>query len=122
LIREKQKDADATYAAMLKKDSGAICWSKSAEEIERLIRGCTPWPSAYTMLHGKTLKIWDADVLSEEADVPCGTIWRVEKDRMIVRTGKGSLGIRRVQQEGKKQMDTAAFLRGYPQKAGEHFD
>ena len=60
---EKQPAESSTdYARMLKKEDGQIDWNKSAAELERLIRGLNPWPSAYTHLDGKTLKIWMADV------------------------------------------------------------
>jgi methionyl-tRNA formyltransferase len=121
LVREKQDDSQATSAPQLRKETGLIHWNRPAIEIERLIRGLNPWPSAYTMLDQKVLKIWDAQVWQEEADVLCGTIWDVRKNGMAVQTGQGSLWIRRVQLEGKKQMDAAAFLRGYPRKPGDRF-
>ena len=58
---EKQsKESPTAYAKMLTKDMGAIDWKKDAVSVERLIRGLNPWPSAYTHIHGKTLKIWRA--------------------------------------------------------------
>ena len=94
---------------------GLIDWNKTAVEIERLIRGLNPWPSAFTKLNGKTLKIWEADVLTEEEagkKVLPGMILKAEKDRLFVGTGEGVLAVRMLQLEGKKRMDTAAFLRG----------
>ena len=94
---------------------GLIDWNKTAVEIERLIRGLNPWPSAFTKLNGKTLKIWEADVLTEEEageKVLPGMILKAEKDQLFVGTGEGVLAVRMLQLEGKKRMDTAAFLRG----------
>ena len=59
----KQNDEESSYVKMLTKSMGHIDFSKSADEIERLIRGLNSWPSAYTYIHGKMLKIWDADVV-----------------------------------------------------------
>ena len=91
-------------------------------EIERLIRGLNPWPSAYTKFEGKTLKIWSADVEEDAAGRPSpetfGQVVCVGKDAFSVQTGKGLLTIRELQLEGKKRMDTAAFLRGYPVETG----
>ncbi len=113
LIREKQNDEQSNYAKMLSKSLGKIDFSKSAKEIERLIRGLNPWPSAYTSLNGKTLKIWDADVLEKEFEGEVGEIVEVTKDALIVKTGENALLIYELQLEGKKRMDTGAFLRGY---------
>ena len=57
-----QDDDKSTYAGKITKELGHIDFTKSAEEIERLIRGLNPWPSAFTYLDEKVLKIWDADV------------------------------------------------------------
>ena len=69
-----QDDSQATYTRMIRKSDGEIDFSKSARQIECLIRGMNPWPSAYTTLDGKTLKIWEADALTqEEYQVQTGT-------------------------------------------------
>ncbi len=111
--RIKQKDEESNYARMLDKSTGLIDFNRSAEEIERLIRGLNPWPSAYTYLDGKTLKIWDAEVITAEAAGTPGEITAVTKDSILVKTAKGSLAVREVQLEGKKRMSVDAFLRGY---------
>ncbi len=112
LTRTKQNDEDSCYAKMLDKKLGDIDFSKSAEEIERLIRGLNPWPSAYTKINGKNLKIWEAKVLYEDYEGECGQIVSVGKNQMIVKTGNGALDIKNLQIEGKKAMDIADFLRG----------
>lgn len=108
---EKQNDEDSTYAKMINKQMGKVQWNQSAVTIERLIRGLNPWPSAYTKLKDKTLKIWKAKVLEDREGTP-GEIIEVTKDSFIVATGKGSLAIEELQLEGKKRMETDAFLRG----------
>src|SRR5699024_6841671 len=65
VVPEKQPEESTTeYARMIKKEDGKIDWSRNAAEIERLIRGMNPWPSAYTKLNGKTVKIWKARVMA----------------------------------------------------------
>ena len=99
---------------------GEIDWTKSAVEIERLIRGLNSWPSAYTYLHGKTLKIWDADVAQSDArqeetalsKTAPGTVTAVKKDCFYVQTGDGQLKVNEVQLQGKKRMSVQAFLLG----------
>ena len=117
-----QTDEGTCYAKMLKKSLGDIDWTMDAAAIERLIRGLNPWPSAYTCLHGKTLKIWDGDVLEREYGVEPGTVAEVAKDRLVVQTGQGSLAIRSLQLEGKKRMDAGDFLRGYAVEAGTRLE
>lgn len=113
-----QTDEGSCYAKMLKKSLGDIDWTMDGAAIERLIRGLNPWPSAYTSLHGKTLKIWDADVTDREYGVKPGTVAEVSKDQLIIQTGKGSLSVRSLQLEGKKRMDIQDFLRGYSLEKG----
>jgi len=118
LVRTPQDDTQATYVRKISKTLGDIDWSMPAREIERLIRGLNPWPSAYTHWNGKLLKIWEADVLEEsEAGTP-GQVTEASGDVLKVQTGDGVLRINCLQLEGKKRMDTAAFLRGYPVEKG----
>lgn len=116
---EKQGESPTAYASMLTREMGQIDWSKDAVSIERLIRGLNPWPSAYTKLHGKTLKIWAGDVLRTDVSKGrCGEILEIRKDSIVVQTGDGILSIRELQMEGKKRMDAGAFLRGYKIETG----
>ena len=108
----KQNDDEANYAILIKKSMGKIDFNDEAVVIERLIRGMNPWPSAYTSFNGKTLKIWDADVIEKEYDGVPGEIVEIDKDSFVIKTGKGALKILSLQLEGKKRMDTDAFLRG----------
>lgn len=108
----KQDDSKSNYAKMLDKNLGKIDFTKKAVEIERLIRGLNPWPSAYTKLNGKTLKIWDADILEGENETP-GKIVNITKDQIWISTGEGILAVNELQLEGKKRMNTEDFLRGY---------
>ena len=119
-VREKQPEESTTpYAKMIDKKMGEVDWKKSAKEIEQLIRGLNPWPSAYTKVHGKTLKLWKAKVLLETSQMKPGQIVKVTKDSLAVQTGQGMLEIQELQLEGKKRMDTSSFLRGYALAEGE---
>lgn len=127
---EKQPEESPTpYAAMLNKKDGAVDWSKPAAEIECLIRGLNPWPSAYTRYRGKTLKLWAAKVEDAEKEEQDGTPVQMQpgmavlvtKNALKIQTGKGLLSITELQPEGKKRMPVDAFLRGYPVEMGEIF-
>ena len=117
---EKQGDSPTAYAKMLDKHMGKIDWKMSAKEIERLIRGLNPWPSAYTRWNenDKGMKIWEAEVAEGQTDKAAGTVVEVAKDGFFVQTGDGLLKITALQIPGKKRMDAAAFLRGYQMETG----
>ena len=108
-----QDNSQATHTGKIKKELGSIDWSADAEVIERLIRGLNPWPSAYTRLEDKNLKIWKAKVVSHEVTAAPGCILKAEKDELKIQAGNGVLALLEVQLEGKKRMTTDAFLRGY---------
>ncbi|MBE9502912.1 MAG: methionyl-tRNA formyltransferase [Proteobacteria bacterium] len=113
----KQDDSCASYAPILKKEDGLIDWSKDAEHIVNLTRGMLPWPTAYTLLKGKTLKIFKGEQRAE--DGKAGTVLSVDKASFQVAAGKGSVLICELQLEGKKKMDTGEFLRGFGVEVGD---
>lgn len=117
-----QTDEGTCYAKKITKDLGNIDWSADADSIERLIRALNPWPSAYTSIEGKTVKIWKAQVLTEEWEGAYGQIVMADKSRLYVKTGKGTLFVEELQLEGKKRMDTASFLRGFQLRQGSLFE
>lgn len=116
--RIPQDNEKASYVKMIDKDMGRMDFTQSADKLEHLIRGLNPWPSAYTFLDGKTLKIWKAEVepkasLNEEKDTAePGAVIEIRKDALVVMTGDGALVIKELQLEGKKRMAADAFLRG----------
>lgn len=112
-----QNHEEATHTTMIKKQLGEMDWTKPAQELECLVRGLNPWPSAYTHLNGKTLKIWKTTVLEKETGKEPGTI-EVGKNTIAVQTGKGMLQLEEIQLEGKKRMQTDAFLRGVSLETG----
>ena len=120
--REKQPEESPTpYAAMITKQMGLMNFSKPAEELERLVRGMNPWPSAYTFINGKTLKVWKCKVSGEQTDAIPGTVFLTDKEGIHVACEKGTLILTEVRLEGKKRMDTEAFLRGYHIEKGTCF-
>lgn len=116
-----QDSAEATHTAKIHKELGSIDWTKDAKTIECLIRGLDPWPSAYTRLGDKTLKIWKAEVVDKDSNLAPGCIIKVEKDHIYVQTGSGILALSEVQLEGKKRMPVEAFLNGYTVEEGTYF-
>ncbi len=116
-----QNEAESSYVPMIEKSMGRIDFSRPAREIDRLIRGLYPWPSAFTSYKGKTLKIWETVPVSEEGEGQPGSIERVEKEAVYVNTGKGILKVTQLQLEGKKRMQVKEFLLGCRMEKGETF-
>ena len=114
-----QNDGESNYAKMLTKDYGEIDFVKSATTIERLIRGLNSWPSTYTHINGKVLKIWDADVLPYLGNEKTGSIIGVTKESFTVKCGEDALKVNEVQLEGKKRMKVEDFLRGFTVNIGD---
>ena len=106
---EPQNEEEATYAPMLKKEMGEIDFGKTAEEIHNLVRGLNPWPTAFTFLDGKTIKVHEA----KAAEGLSGTEGELlDEKRFVVGTKNGAVEFITVQPEGKNKMSGADFIRG----------
>ena len=109
VVGEPQNEEEATYAPMLKKEMGEIDFEKSAEEIHNLVRGLNPWPTAYTFLDGKSVKIHEAKAAEGFSGNP-GEL--LDEKRFIVGCKNGAVELITVQPEGKNKMSGADFIRG----------
>lgn len=120
----KQDEAKSSHTKMMQKSLGKIDWQKSAVEIERLVRGLNSWPSAYTYMNGKSVKLWRCAVADNDFDgmERAGELMNVTKNTIEVACGRGILQICELQLEGKKRMDTKTFLLGNQWKSGMRFD
>ncbi|MEO8604490.1 MAG: methionyl-tRNA formyltransferase [bacterium] len=111
LVGTPQNHAAATLAPMITKAQGAIDWSRSAVEIARAVRGFNPWPSAYTTLGGKRLKIHRAHARDAAAGAAPGSV--VDTLGAIhIATGRGELVVEELQLEGRNALDAASFAHG----------
>ena len=120
-VTPKRQEGEISYAGKLTKSSGLVDFNRTADDIERLVRGLSPWPAAYSYIDGKSVKIWKSHV----EDIDCssmepGTVYTVD-DAIHVSTGKGGLVITELQLESKKRMDSDAFLRGFHITVGTKF-
>ncbi len=115
--REKQSDAEATYAPLLKKEDGRIDWVRPAAQIYNRLRGFTPWPGAYTSFRGQPLLILRAAPVNGLTIEP-GSV-DTENRRLLIGSGEGTaLELLEVQPASKKPMRADAFLNGY--KVSQH--
>ncbi|MCI5494623.1 MAG: methionyl-tRNA formyltransferase [Lachnospiraceae bacterium] len=121
-VYTKQDETKATHVGMIEKRFGRINWKLGAVEIERLIRGLNPWPSAYTYVDGKMLKIWKASVIDGGDPKKAGCIIKADGKNLQIQTGDGILAVEELQLEGKKRMPAADFLRGYTILEGSYID
>jgi methionyl-tRNA formyltransferase len=109
-LRPVPQPADGvTYAHKIEKSEAPIDWSEPAERIERRVRAFDPFPGASFVFEGETVKVWKAAVSNEPA-APPGTL-RVDRDRLVVACGRGSLELLELQRPGGKRVPAGVFLR-----------
>ncbi len=123
-IHPRKQIGTATKAPKIKPKMGHIDWSQQAERIRNLVRGLSPVPAAYTHWNGRRLKIYRCRTAEHDSAGTPGEILQADakKGVFMVKTGEGALLLEEVQPEGKRRMQAAEFLRGYPVKAGDRFE
>lgn len=110
----KQDDSKSSYAKMLDKSMCNIDFSKSSLQVHNQVRGLSPWPVASTKLNGKVLKIFETR-LAEGKGKP-GEI--LNTNPLTIACGEGAVVVNTVQLQGKKKMDSKAFLQGHKLEKG----
>ena len=104
----------STYAAKIKKEHGAVDWSRPAVEIERRLRAFLPWPGAFTFAPGadrpQLLKLWKLQVV--EGTGPAGQVLTADRSGIVVGCGQQAVRILELQREGGKRQTAEQFLSG----------
>ncbi|MGX9351986.1 methionyl-tRNA formyltransferase [Shimia sp. W99] len=113
LIPVPQPDEGVTYAHKIDKSEAKIDWTAPAEEVDRKIRGLSPFPGAWTEIDGQRVKLL-ASRLGEGAGAP-GTLL---DEALTVACGSGAVQLLRLQRAGKGAQDVETFLRGFPLEKG----
>lgn len=113
LTPDPQPEDGVTYATKIDKSEARIDWSAPATEVDRHIRGLSPFPGAWTELDGERIKLL-ASRLAEGQ----GTPGQVLDDTLTVACGDGAVDLLRLQRAGKGAQDKETFLRGWPIPAG----
>ncbi len=108
-----QNDDEASFTKRLEREDGRIDWSRSAEDIARMVRAFIPWPGAFTARQGRTLKILNARPVRGALEGTPGTVVELEDSTIAVIAGEGALTVERLQLEGRQAMRAADFVRGY---------
>lgn len=114
---QRQRGEHVVLAPMIKKEDGRVDWTQPAAFIARQVRAFNPWPSAFTHLGGKLLKIHRAHVGAAERPAPPGCVMAVQGD-LAVSTGDGALVLDELQVEGRKRLPAAELARGGSIKVG----
>lgn len=112
-----QNHSEMTYFPMLKKENGKIDFNKSAFEIKCLVQGVSPWPSAYTFLNGKMLKIHKVSVADEQGKA--GSVINADlKNGLVIACGKNAIKVEILQPENSKKMTAYDYLLGHKIEIG----
>lgn len=119
-------DKELKSAPKIFKDTCRIDWTKSAEQIYNLIRGLSPYPTAWTELHvpnkePQTVKIYSSEFLSTEIQHPIGSIDTDNKTYLYIACSGGYICVKEIQFAGKKAMKIEEVLRGYKIEDGSFF-
>ena len=114
-----QDPSAATFCGVISKADGEINFDKTARQLDFFVRGMTPWPSAYTYLGEKTLKVFGVQKVSDDVLGAIGeVVAATSKDGLCVQLADGVARLTEVQLEGAKRMSDSDFLRGHPVQAG----
>ena len=121
LKKSPQNLADATYAKKINKEEGKIDWSKPAQVIHNQVRGYDPWPGAFAFFQGKRLKILETELLQTKQETIPASIVSIDRDGICVQTQSGSIRLKRVQLEGRKEVGAYEFALGQRIKKEDRF-
>lgn len=113
-----QNPSEATYYPMFKKEDGKIDFNKSANELKNFILGVTPWPTAFTFIEGKILKIFK--IAPADGEGKAGEVLKANnRDGLIVALKSGAVEIMELQAENSKRMSAKAYLSGHKIETGK---
>jgi methionyl-tRNA formyltransferase len=109
-VATAQDNDQSTYAKKIDKIEALINWSESAAVIDRRIRAFNPFPAAYTEIGGQRVKIWGAQISSENRAL-AGQILTADNNGLLVACGQGCLLLTEIQLAGKSRMPVSEILR-----------
>lgn len=110
--RIPQDNRKVTYAYNVSREDEHVSFDKSSKDVYNQIRGLNSWPGAYAILDDKPVKLWASKISCENGDKEPGTIIKLDKDGMLVKTADGSVLITELQMPGKKKTLVKDFING----------
>ena len=121
IVPKSQKDSEASYAPILKREDGLIDWDRSGKEIADRVRGFQPFPSSFSYRNGQKVTIWRA-VVCDTVNAEPGAVANIDKETFDIACGGGSgMSVIEVQAEGKRRMSAADFVNGMRLQVGDIF-
>lgn len=123
LAEEPQVHEHATYAPKMSREGARLDWRLPASELHRWIRGCDPWPGAWTTLDGQSVQVFGPEVLASEEAGPPGTVLASDSKRgLVIATGAGALRLGEVKPAGRPRMTAEAWIHGRGVEEGQSFE
>lgn len=110
--RIKQDESKVSLAKIIKKEDEIVDFDDSAVNVHNKIRGLSPFPGAYSLLDGKRVKFYQSKIEKDNSKNIPGTIVKIDKDAIYIKTKDDSIKIEELKFEGKKRMTTKEFLNG----------
>ncbi|MCQ2602913.1 MAG: methionyl-tRNA formyltransferase [Clostridia bacterium] len=115
-----QDNEKAVQCAKIGKEDGQIDFNKTAKELDFFVRGMSPWPSAYTHINGKMLKVFEIEKVNFDGNAECGEVVAINKEKgFVVACKDGAIRIKKLQLEGKSVMDDLSFINGAKISVGD---
>jgi methionyl-tRNA formyltransferase len=122
LTASPQKDEEASFAPILKKEDGQIDWRLSARAIDRRIRGFQPFPTSYSYCDGVRYTFWSTEPIGSIEAVTPGTIIEAAAGKLLIACGPNSaILVNEIQPEGKRRMPVRDFINGAKIRRGDVF-
>lgn len=119
--RKKQDETLVSYAPMLSKSDGIIDFASSPLSVFNKVRALNPWPSAYTFINGKMMKLWVVEAVENDSINSPFEVVDVEKDYFAISCLNGYIKVYELQLQNKKRMPASEFLKGYKLQVGDKF-
>lgn len=122
-IEEAEQAHDrATFAPKLGRADARIDWALDAVSLDRWIRGCDPWPAAWSELDGLPVQMFASRTDDSASEQPPGTVLEAHPRQGIrVATGDGTLWVGEVKPAGRARMTTGAWVAGRGAQEGDRF-
>ncbi len=123
LNEEPQVHEGATYAPKMSREGARLDWRLPATELDRWIRGCDPWPGAWSTVGGQPVQVFGPGQVSSAGEGPPGTVLVAEAKRgLVVATGSGAIRLREVKPAGRPRMTSEAWIHGRGIAEGQSFE
>ena len=119
-----QDESQASLAPKIFKENGKINFNQHAKDVHNFIRGLSPYPSAFTFINDKVVKLFESRIIeirNKRTELP-GTIIDIKDNKLIIQCAQSSISLNEIQIEGKRKMKIEEYLRGSRLEIGDQFE